>query len=45
MLCREDALQANYPETNNLVSIKDFADKSFTPAYKSVPVRLIAQTQ
>jgi len=31
-----------YPETNNLISIKDFADKSYTPAYKSVPVRLIA---
>jgi molybdopterin-dependent oxidoreductase alpha subunit len=31
-----------YPETNNLISIKDFAEKSFTPAYKSVPVRLIA---
>ena len=33
-----------YPETNNLISIKDFADKSFTPAYKSVPVRLITPT-
>jgi molybdopterin-dependent oxidoreductase alpha subunit len=31
-----------YPETNNLISIKDFAHKSFTPAYKSVPVRLVA---
>ncbi|MFT5277711.1 MAG: molybdopterin-dependent oxidoreductase alpha subunit [Glaciecola sp.] len=30
-----------YPETNNLISIKDFAKKSYTPAYKSVPVRLI----
>jgi anaerobic selenocysteine-containing dehydrogenase len=30
-----------YPETNNLISINDFAKKSFTPAYKSVPVRLI----
>jgi molybdopterin-dependent oxidoreductase alpha subunit len=34
-----------YPETNNLISIKDFADKSYTPAYKSVPVRLIAPTE
>ncbi|MFQ3251539.1 MAG: molybdopterin-dependent oxidoreductase alpha subunit [Glaciecola sp.] len=31
-----------YPETNNLISIKDFAHKSFTPAYKSVPVRIVA---
>lgn len=30
-----------YPETNNLISIKDVAEKSYTPAYKSVPVKLI----
>lgn len=33
-----------YPETNNLISIKDFAAKSFTPAYKSVPVRLLSNS-
>lgn len=31
-----------YPETNNLISIKDFANKSATPAYKSVPIILKA---
>ncbi|WP_412971086.1 FdhF/YdeP family oxidoreductase [Glaciecola sp. MF2-115] len=34
-----------YPETNNLISIKDFAHKSFTPAYKSVPVRIVADEE
>ena len=29
-----------YPETNNLVSLAEVADKSNTPAYKSIVVTL-----
>ncbi|HXC52312.1 MAG TPA: FdhF/YdeP family oxidoreductase [Candidatus Limnocylindrales bacterium] len=33
-------LAAYFPEANVLVSLEDFADKSRTPAYKSIPVTI-----